>query len=134
MKNKIKEFKIKLKSSAHEIKYAQLVLPAGERETNEGSFLTVLVKNAFKEKNHVVSGMVNPPIFQITVNLNPKANPPRLSVLLGRADENKYRNRVVFLMPENIDSNKENEILVSWKKLKITSTKLNGEELPIFEA
>lgn len=123
-------FEQKIPSSAPEIKETKLFLEA-ETNVERGKFITILKSSQLTQKKLIASIIVNVPIFQLSVNLNPQTAPAKCIVLIGKPIENSPRDRKVFLIPDKIanDLNKEHEIVVSWNNWIISSLEINGETM-----
>ncbi len=62
--------------------------------------------------------MLNPPVFQISLNLNPSTG--EIPVLLGAANGSDPTSRKTYIFPENVSISDSHEFVVTFKNWEIT--------------
>lgn len=120
------QFIKKISSSVPEIKETTLFLNA-ESDISNGKFETILKSGALFHYKPIVNLIVNVPIFQLSVNLNPQNIPPRCVVLIGKPVENFPRDRKIFLIPDEVmnDTDTEHKVIVYWDNWNIVKLEIN---------
>ena len=108
------------------VKYSEVYIQ-DDNNIGTGNYVTVLEPNALGSKDPIVSMVINIPIFQLSVNINPSTK--EIPVLLGRSDGSLPISTTIFVLPQNItlsDSYKFETTFVNWK---IKELLLNGIRL-----
>lgn len=111
------EIKHRQTNPSPEIDYAEIYIP-DNRYPGTGSFKTVTKRDVLSSEKSISSIMINPSVFQISVNLNPASR--EISVLLGRADGSDPISRKGYILPENISISDPHEFEVTFENWKIT--------------
>lgn len=109
------------------IEYAEIYIP-DDKLLGNGIFTTVLKPDALTKNKPIISIMINVPIFQISVNINPGTK--EIPVLLGKADGTEPLSKKLFLIPETLRTTKTNKLVVKFINWEITGLTLNGVDLP----
>ena len=109
-----------------EIEYAEIYIP-DDQNVGEGSFTTVLKPNVLSKSKVIASMIVNVPIFQISVNINPDTR--EIPVLLGKADGSAPLSRKLFVIPSDIKPSKSHTFVATFENWEITGLTLNGADL-----
>ncbi len=104
------------------ISLAEIHIP-DDAALGTGIFTTTFVRGALPSKDVVVSSIVNVPIFQITVSVNPKLG---VSALLGTADGSDPKDKKSFQLNRTAVGKKQDELTVTFEKWRITGATLNG--------
>ncbi|MGA2324325.1 MAG: hypothetical protein ABSG22_10800 [Sedimentisphaerales bacterium] len=120
------EIKHRQHGGSPEIEYAEIHIP-NDTSLGDGTFTTVLKPRVLSKNKPIISIMVNVPIFQISVNINPGTG--EIPVLLGRADGTEPISKKLFLIPSVIDSSKSNILVARFKNWEITSLSLDELDL-----
>ena len=122
------EIKTRQENPGPGIEYSELHIP-DEENLGTGSYRIVLEPNALAKRQPTVGLVINPPIFQMSVNVNPATK--EIPVLLGKADDTPPISEKVFRLPENIelsDSYEFNALFANWE---IAELLLNRVSLPL---
>lgn len=122
------EIKTRQENPGPGIEYSELHIP-DEENLGTGSYRTVLEPNALARRQPTSSLIVNIPVFQISLNVNPATK--EIPVLLGKADNTPPISEKVFRLPENIELSSSyvfNAIFADWE---IAELLLNGVSLPL---
>lgn len=124
------QFVKKISSSAPEIKETTIFLNM-ENDISSGKFETILNSGVLFQRKPIVSLIVNVPIFQLSVNLNPQNTPPRCVVLIGKPVENFPRDKKTFLIPDEVinDTDTEHKVVVHWNNWDIIRLEINEKVL-----
>jgi hypothetical protein len=109
-----------------EIEYSEIYIP-DDKVLGTGSFTTILKPNALSKKNPIISLMVNVPIFQISVNINPQTK--EIPVLLGKADGTDPISKKIYMILSDIDMVKSSTFVAHFENWEITGLSINGSEL-----
>lgn len=109
-----------------EIEYGEVYIP-DDRNLGTGEFTTLLRPSALSKSRAIFSIMVNPPAFQISVNINPGTR--ETPVLLGKADGSDPVSRKVFILPPSVDSAVKHRFVARFEEWQITSLEMDGEQL-----
>lgn len=105
-----------------EIEYAEIYIP-DNRNLGTGSFK--LVTKPMLSTIKAISGvMINPPIFQISVNINTETG--EIPVLLGRADGSDPISMKVYQLPGDVDFSKSHEFKATFENWKVTGLYMDG--------
>jgi hypothetical protein len=121
----MKEIRHRQQGGNPEIEYSEIYIP-NDKDLGTGTFTTVLKINALLKNNPIISIMINIPIFQISVNINPQTR--EIPVLLGKADGTDPISKKIFLIsPEDMARNRI--YVASFKNWEITDLSANGIEL-----
>ena len=110
------EIKQKQSSPSPEIEYTEIYFP-DDGNLGIGSFITVTKHHAFQKQESILSIVFNPPVFQISVNLNLKNK--KILILLGYADGSEPYSQALYLFPENFDTLKSHKFEVRFQDWKI---------------
>lgn len=111
------EIKRRQTNPSPEIEYTEIYIP-DDRYLGTGSFKTVTKCGVLSSEKAISSIMINPPIFQISINLNPATR--EIPVLLGCADGSDPISRKVYIFPENINVSDQHEFEITFENWKIT--------------
>ena len=111
------EIKHRQTNGSPEIEYAEIYIP-DDSYLGTGSFKTVIKPDVFSSKRAILSIMYNPPVFQISVNLNPSTK--EIPVLLGFADGSYPISRKIYFFPENVNVSVSHEFEVTFRNWEIT--------------
>ena len=117
------EIKHRQANPSPEIEYAEIHIP-DDRHLGTGSFKIVTKRGALSTGKAVSSIMINPPVFQIAVNLNPSTR--QIPVLLGLADGSDAISRKTYLFPGNIISSDSHEFETTFRDWDITELYMDG--------
>lgn len=109
-----------------EIEYAEIHIPNG-KVLGSGTFTTVLKPGAFSKNEAIVSIMIKVPIFQISVNINPRTG--EIPVLLGKADGSEPLSKKSFLIHSDVNPTISNTLVAGFRDWEITGLTLNELEL-----
>jgi len=109
-----------------EIEYGEINIP-DDQNLGEGKFITVLRPNALVANKPIMSIMINVPVFQVSVNINPQTN--LIPVLLGKADNSDPLSLKTYRIPKDIDTSKRLTLVASFKDWQITGLTLEGNSL-----
>ena len=120
------KLKHRIPNSCPETEYGEIYIP-NDQNLGEGIFTTVLKPNALSTNKAISSIVINKPVFQISVNINPGTK--EVPVLLGRADGSNPISKKTFILPSDIDSSKPHTLVATFKNWQITSLKLDGVAL-----
>ena len=120
------EIRHQLLGSAPEIELGEIHIP-DDKDLGTGTFTTVLKPDVLTSTKHIVSAMVNPPSFQISMTLNPNRDIP---VLLGRVDGSEPISTKMYLLPAFVDITRSHTLVVEFSFWQITALKMNGVALP----
>ncbi len=101
---------------------AEIHIP-DDKDLGTGTFTSVSRPDSLPSPKVIVSSMVNPPSFQLSLTINPSGTIP---VLLGRADGSPPKSSKKYRLPSELDSSKSHELLVRFKSWEITSLELDG--------
>lgn len=126
-----KLFRITHQHPAPGIECSEIVLTNGEQDLSEGYFVTLFELNAFKKPKPVISAVMNPPFFQLSVNVDPQNIPPRAVVLLGDTISDP-KNEKMYEIPAEIDLSTIREVRVDWKKGEIISVSINNRRAALY--
>ena len=121
------EIKRRQVSASPEIEYAEIHIP-DDRHLGTGRFTTVTKPSALSSGKAVSSIMFNPPLFQISLNLNPSTG--EIPVLLGAANGSDPTSRKVFLFQEQVSLADSHEFKVTFEDWQITGLYIDGTSLP----
>ena len=116
------EIKHRQTNGSPEIEYAEIYIPDGSY-LGTGSFKTVIKPDVFSSKKAVSSIMYNPPVFQISVNLNPSTK--EIPVLLGFADSSDPISTKTYFFPENVNVSDSHEFEVTFRNWEITGLSMD---------
>ncbi|MFC2007246.1 Shedu anti-phage system protein SduA domain-containing protein [Chloroflexota bacterium] len=105
-----------------EIDYAEFHIP-DDRDLGTGSFINVTKRGVLSSDNKFASIMINPPVFQISVNFNPSTQ--EITVLLGFADGAGPISRNIYFFPESVNVSVSHEFEVKFEKWEITGLSMD---------
>lgn len=114
-----------------EVDYAEIYIP-DDRHLGTGSFKTVTKRGALSSGKAISSITVNPPAFQISLNLNPSTK--EIPVLLGFADGSDPISGKVYFFPENFNLSASHEFEVTFKDWGINELLMDGILLELKES
>jgi len=121
-------FKHNQQNPSPEVENSEIVLTNGEKDFSEGSFKIKLKKGIFINRNPVISSIINPPLFQISISINPQINLPKIIVLLGDTISDP-KDRKTFEFPATLNLEEEHIIKAEWKNNKISNLSMDMELL-----
>lgn len=121
------EIKHRQTTPSPEIEYAEIHIP-DDRHLGTGRFTTVTKPGALSSGKAVSSIMFNPPLFQISLNLNPSTG--EIPVLLGAANGSDPTSRKVFLFQEQVSLADSHEFKITFEDWQITGLYIDGTSLP----
>ena len=106
---------------------------SNDQNLGTGQYTTVLQPNALAKRDPIISLALNPPMFQISVNINPATN--EIPVLLGKADGSPPASQKIFTLPQNIrlaDAYTFEAFFENWqiKELTLNEVNLNMQTQP----
>ncbi len=110
-----------------EIDYAEIHIP-DDRHLGTGNFITVTKPSALSTGKAVSSIIFNPPVFQISLNLNPSTR--QIPVLLGLANGSAPTSGKTYLFPGNVSTLDSHEFKVTFEDWQITALYMDGTLLP----
>jgi len=102
------------------IDYSELHIP-DDSHLGTGKYTLSLQPNALISKKVITGIIINKPIFQMSVNINP--GPKEVPVLLGKADGSDPISQKLFSLPQNIGlagTHKFEAIFEDWKIKNLT--------------
>jgi len=114
-----------------EIDYAEIHIP-DDKNLGTGSFVTVTKCDALSSHKAISSIMINQPVFQISVNLNPSTK--EIPVLLGFADGSDPISKKTYFFPENVNVSDSHEFEVTFKDWQITELSMDSIPLELKES
>lgn len=117
------EIKHRQANASPEIDYAEIHIP-DDNNLGTGSFKTVIKCGALSSGKAISSIMLNPPVFQISVNLNPSTN--EIPVLLGFADSSDPISVKTYFFPENVNVSDTHEFKVTFRNWEITGLSIDS--------
>ena len=120
------EIKHRLLNTGPDIEYTEIYIP-DENNLGTGQFTTVLKEGALSKNNPIASMIVKRPVFQMSVNINPQTS--KTPVVLGRADEPKPKDEVIFSLPGNLDKTTKHAFVAEFEEWKIRHLKLDDISL-----
>ena len=109
-----------------EIEYSIIAIP-DENDLGTGRFITLLKANALSSAKAIASMVVNVPVFQISVNINPETR--EIPVLLGRVDGTDPISGRLFVLPPTVISQVAHEFVAKFESWKVTGLELDGQPL-----
>jgi hypothetical protein len=107
-----------------EIELAEIHIP-DDSNLGTGSFVTKFKLGEPSPSKTVTSIMINAPIFQISVTVNPNR---QMAVLLGEAEGSEPRSREIFLLPV-LDLTKPHAIRIEFSRWQIVAALLDEVRL-----
>lgn len=125
------EVKNRLENPAPNVAFQEIHLPNDE-DFGTGSFRFQTKFNALEppdkpEPKAIAVIALNAPNFQIAVTVNPGTK--EIPVLLGRADGSNPLSSKIFLLPDEVNTERKHEFKAGFMNWKILSLTLNGESL-----
>jgi len=118
--------KKRFENPSPQIEYSEINIPT-KSKISTGSYLIVVKPNFLNRKEVISSIMLNPPIFQISVNINPSTK--KIPILLGRADSSTSISKKTFILPEIISEQISYNFKVTFKDWNILELYMNGKSL-----
>jgi hypothetical protein len=112
------------------IVYSEIHIP-DDSELGTGRFKILLKEDILGKINPVISSVGNEPVFLLLVTINSAIN--EINVNLGRSEKEKPLSRVIFKLPEDIDSKTTHTIDTSFSGWEVTEVLLDGEKLERIE-
>jgi hypothetical protein len=109
-----------------EIEYSIIAIP-DENDLGTGRFITLLKANALSSAKAIASMVVNVPVFQISVNINPGTR--EVPILLGRADGTDPISGRLFVLPSAVIPQVAHEFVAKFESWQVTSLELDGQPL-----
>jgi len=125
------EIKRRQTNPSPEIDYAEIHIP-DDGNLGSGSFITVTKRGALSSGKAISSIMINPPVFRISVNLNPSSK--EIPVLLGFADGSDPISRKTFFFPENVNISDPHKFEVTFRNWDITGLSMDRVSLGLKES
>ena len=110
------------------IDYAELHIP-DDNYLGTGKYTLSLQPNALVDQKVIVGIMINKPIFQMSVNINP--GPKEVPVLLGKADGSDPISQKLFSLPQNMGLAGTHKFEATFEDWEIKTLTMNGINLPI---
>lgn len=120
------EIKHRQENASPEIEYAEIHIP-DDRVLGTGSFKTVIKPGGLSKEKVVSSIMINVPVFQISVNLNPSTG--EIPVLLGLADDSAPISSRTFIIPDDVDFSDKHEFEATFKSWRVVKLCMDGAPL-----
>lgn len=111
-----------------EIEYSEIYIP-NDSNFGTGTFTTRIKKNSLLNSKLIISAIVNIPVFQLSVNLNPSIG--KVPILLGRVDRKPPLSNKTYELPQIIDHTVPHEFVVYFQKWSITSFTI--DTIPLHE-
>ena len=108
------------------IDYAELHIP-DDSHLGTGKYTLSLQPNALVNQKVIAGIIINKPIFQMSVNINP--GPKEVPVLLGKADGSDPISRKLFSLPQNIGLAGTHRFEAIFECWEIKSLEMNGVNL-----
>jgi len=106
-----------------EIEYSEIHIP-DDKNLGAGTF-TILLKPNVLSGSKVIAGMlVNVPVFQISVNVNPATR--EIPVLLGKADGSNPISSKLFLFPSDLDSTISHTLVAKFQNWQVAGLEFDG--------
>jgi hypothetical protein len=105
-----------------EIEYSEINIP-DDTNLGTGSFTTVLKPDSLIESKVICGMLINIPVFQISVNINPPTK--EIPVLLGRADGTDPISKRVFRIPDYIDSTISHMFIARFENWQVMSLEMD---------
>ena len=110
------------------IDYGEIYISDGQY-LGTGRYTLALQPNALVNQKVIAGIMINQPIFQISVNINPGTK--EVPVLLGRADGSDPISQKLFSLPQNIGLAGTHRFEAIFEGWEIKALKMNGMSLPV---
>ncbi len=110
-------------NASPEIEYAEIYIP-DDKILGTGSFKTVINPGGLAKGKVVSSIMINLPVFQISVNLNPSTG--EIPVLLGLADNSAPISSRTFIFPDDVDFSDKHEFEVTFESWRVVKLCMDG--------
>lgn len=108
------------------INYSEIFIP-DDRNLGTGKFTTVLQPNALAVKDPIASIILNVPVFQMSININPATK--EIPVLLGKADNSPPLSQKVFKLPQNVELSETYVFEATFKNWEVKGLTMNGVSL-----
>lgn len=108
------------------IDYSELHIP-DDSHLGTGKYTLSLQPNALISKKVITGIIINKPIFQMSVNINP--GPKEVPVLLGKADGSDPISQKLFSLPQNIGLAGTHRFEAIFEDWEIKSLEMNGVRL-----
>ncbi len=108
------------------IKHSEIEIP-DDQNLGTGTFTTVLEPTSVAKDQPIISMIVNPPSFQLSVNINPQTK--EIPVLIGKADGSDPLSNKLFSLPDNIELKEEYVFEAKFDHWDIVSLKMNETPL-----
>jgi len=110
------------------IDYSELHIP-DDSHLGTGKYTLSLQPNALVNQEVINGIIINIPIFQMSININP--GPKEVPVLLGRADGSDPISQKSFSLPQNIGLAGTHRFEAMFESWEIKALTMNGMNLPI---
>jgi len=105
------------------IDYSEIYIP-DDQDLGTGKYTAEIKTDVLANKEPVMSWAVNPPVFQISMNIDPAKE--EISVLLGKADGSPPDSRRVFNFPQNMGKTDACTFEIQFANWQIEELTLNG--------
>ncbi|HBH12610.1 MAG TPA: hypothetical protein DDX29_05815 [Clostridiales bacterium] len=105
------------------VKFSLIDIP-DDQKLGSGRYTTVLEPSALAKKQPVVSIILNAPVFQLSVNINPQTK--EIPVLLGKVDGSNPISNVMFSLPENVSLDEEYVFITEFDNWQVQSLSMNN--------
>ncbi|MFC2071214.1 hypothetical protein ACFLUU_00640 [Chloroflexota bacterium] len=125
------EIKHRQVDAAPEIIFAEIHIP-DDKHLGTGSFTTLIKPGALLSGKAVSSIMINVPILQISLNVNPLTG--EIPVLLGFADGSDPLSRKVFFFPKTADLSTSHEFRATFDNWEIGELVMDSLSLDVKES
>ena len=108
------------------IDYSEIHIP-DDSHLGTGKYTLSLQSNALVNQKVITGIIINKPIFQMSVNINP--GPKEVPVLLGKADGSDPISQKLFSLPQNIGLAGTHRFEAIFECWEIKSLEMNGMRL-----
>ncbi len=108
-----------------ELSLSEIHIP-NDSDLGTGTFTNMLAPRALLSDKHIASIMANPPVFQISVTINPNRD---IVALLGRPDSKTPQNKAVFRLPMGLDFRQALRLVIEFAGGRIIAGSINGQPL-----
>ena len=125
------EVRSRMEDPSPGIAFQEIHIPS-DADLGTGTFRIEVSKDALVppaegQSKALAAGIVNPPVFQLSVNVI--AGTRRVTVQLGPADGSLPLAARVFAMPSEVDAGVAHEFVVTFHGWQVPSVAMDGQEL-----